>query len=403
MSTKLALAVAAAFVLAAFPSQASGQTQEAATIDTANNVLTEFVNMPSEGIPRAMLTRAQGIVIVPNMVKAGFVVGGRVGKGVVVVRDKNGIWRPPLFLNLTGGSVGWQAGIQSSDIVMVFNTQRSVAGLMSGKFTVGVDASAAAGPVGRQAAAATDLKLQAEVFSYSRSRGLFVGAAFDGTMLQIDNASNQAYYTAAGLLPDGSATKPNTPLPQEVARLLTTITAYADAGRTTVPPASTELAGGQPATEMNLSPTGLGSTPGVSPATSVLGANAGGPLTGSAAPAAPPARPAATAEAIDATRIEVVLAAQNLGAILNESWRNYLALPIGVFSGGGVPTVESLDQVLQRYRTVQQNPQFKTLVDRPEFQELMGLLQSYTEQIREATTAPGANPSASIGIPGRLR
>lgn len=403
MSTKLALAVAAALALVAFPSQASGQAQEAATIDTANNVLTEFINMPSEGIPRAMLTRAQGIVIVPNMVKAGLVFGGRLGKGVVVVRDKNGIWRPPLFATVTGGSVGWQAGIQSSDIVMVFNTQRSVAGLMSGKFTVGVDASAAAGPVGRQAAAATDLKLQAEVFSYSRSRGLFVGASFDGTILQIDNASNQAYYTAAGLLPDGSATKPNTPLPQEVSRLLTTITAYADAGRTTVPPASMELAGGQPGTEMNLSPTGVGSTPGLPPVTPALGANAAGSLAGSAPPAAPPSRPTATAETLDATRIEVVLAAQNLGAILNESWRNYLALPFGVFSGGGVPTVESLDQVLQRYRTIQQNPQYQTLIDRPEFQELMGLLQSYAEQVREATAASGANPSAGIGIPGRLR
>lgn len=403
MSTKLALAVAAAFVLAAFPSYASGQAQEATTIDTANNVLTEFINMPSEGIPRAMLTRAQGIVIVPNMVKAGFVVGGRLGKGVVVVRDKNGVWRPPLFVTMTGGSVGWQAGIQSSDIVMVFNTPRSVAGLMSGKFTVGVDASAAAGPVGRQASAATDLKLQAEVFSYSRSRGLFVGAAFDGSLLQIDNASNQTYYTSVGLLPDGSATKPNTPLPQEVSRLLTTITAYADAGRTTVPPAGTGLAGGVPGTEMNLSPTGAGSLPGIPPVTPSVGTNSAGSALGSAAPAAPPTRPTPTADVLDATRIEVVFAAQNLGALLNESWRNYLALPQGVFSGGDVPTVESLEQVLQRYRTVQQNAQYQTLIDCPEFQELMGLLQSYTEQVREATAAPGTSPSANMGIPGRLR
>ena len=338
MSTKLALAVAAAFVVAAFPSRASGQAQEVATIDTSNNVLTEFINMPSEGIPRAMLTRAQGIVIVPNMVKASFGVGARHGKGVVVVRDKNGVWRPPLFATLTGGSVGWQAGIQSSDIVMVFNTQRSVTGLMSGKFTVGLDASAAAGPVGREASAATDLKLQAEVYSYSRSRGLFVGAAFNGSILQIDNASNQTYYSAAGLLPDGSATKPNTPLPQEVGRLLTTLATYADAGRAAVPPAGTNLAGGVPGTEMNLSPTGIGTTPGIPPV---------GPPTGAAA-AAPPTRPTATADALDATRIEVVLAAQDLGAILSESWRNYLALPSGVFFGGGLPTVQSLQKIHQR-------------------------------------------------------
>jgi lipid-binding SYLF domain-containing protein len=395
--------VAAAFVLAAFPSRASGQAQEVATIDTSNNVLTEFINMPSEGIPRAMLTRAQGVVIVPNMVKAGLVVGARHGKGVVVVRDKNGVWRPPLFVTMTGGSVGWQAGIQSSDIVMVFNTQRSVTGLLSGKFTIGVDASAAAGPVGRQASAATDLKLQAEVFSYSRSRGLFVGAAFDGSMLQIDNASNQTYYSAAGLLPDGSATKPNTPLPQEVGRLLTTLTTYADAGRATVPPAGTNLAGGVPGTEMNLSPTGMGTTPGIPAVGPPTGTAAAASPPGPANPATPPARPTATAEALDATRIEVVLAAQDLGAILSESWRNYLALPRGVFFGDGVPTVESLEQVLQRYQTVQRDPQYQTLIDRPEFQQLMGLLQSYTEQVREATAAPGTNPSANLGIPGRLR
>ena len=288
MSTKLALAVAAAFVLAAFPSRASGQAQEAATLDTSTNVLSEFINMPSEGIPRAMLTRAQGVVIVPNMVKLGFVVGGRHGKGVVVVRDQNGVWRPPLFITMTGGSVGWQAGVQSSDIVMVFNTQRSVAGLLSGKFTVGVDASAAAGPVGRQASAATDLKLQAEVFSYSRSRGLFAGASFDGSMLQIDNAANQAYYAAAGLNPDGTAPRPNMPLPQEASRLLTTLTAYADAGRATVPPVGTNLAGGVPRIDPNLSPTGMGTTPGIPAVTPPAGTTAAAPPLGSANPAAPP-------------------------------------------------------------------------------------------------------------------
>jgi hypothetical protein len=286
---------------------------------------------------------------------------------------------------------------------MVFNTQRSVTGLLSGKFTIGVDASAAAGPVGREASAATDLKLQAEVFSYSRSRGLFVGAAFNGSMLQIDNASNQTYYSAAGLLPDGSATKPNTPLPQEVGRLLTTLTTYADAGRATVPPAGTNLAGGVPGTEMNLSPTGMGTTPGIPAVGPPTGTAAAAPPPGPANPATSPARPTATAEALDATRIEVVLAAQDLGAILSESWRNYLALPRGVFFGDGVPTVESLEQVVQRYQTVQRDPQYQALIDRPEFQQLMELLQSYIEQVREATAVPGTNPSANMGIPGRLR
>ena len=235
-----------------------------------------------------MLTRAQGVVIVPNMVKLGFVVGGRHGKGVMVVRDKNGVWRPPQFITMTGGSVGWQAGVQSSDIVMVFNTQRSVAGLLSGKFTVGVDASAAAGPVGRQASAATDLKLQAEVFSYSRSRGLFVGASFDGSMLQIDNAANQAYYAAAGLNPDGTAPRANMPLPQGASRLLATLTSYADAGSATVPAAGTNLAGGPPGSEFNLSPAGTGTTPGIPAVTPPTGTMAAAPPLGSADPSALP-------------------------------------------------------------------------------------------------------------------
>jgi hypothetical protein len=130
---------------------------------------------------------------------------------------------------------------------------------------------------------------------------------------------------------------------------------------------------------------------------------AAAPPLGSADPSTLPARPTATAEALDATRIEVVHAAQNLGAILDESWRNYLALPRGVFFGDGVPTVDSLEQVLQRYRTVQRDPQYRTLIDRPEFLELMGLLQSYAEQVRDATAAPGASPSANVGTPGRLR
>ena len=94
-----------------------------------------------------------------------------------MIRDDNGVWRPPTFVSMTGGSVGWQVGIQSTDVVLVFNTRKSVNGLLSGKFTLGVDAAAAAGPIGREASAATDVRLQAEVFSYSRSRGLFAGAS----------------------------------------------------------------------------------------------------------------------------------------------------------------------------------------------------------------------------------
>ena len=109
-----------------FPSQASpaGQSQEAAVVESATNALTEFMSMPNEGIPRSMLANAQGLVIVPAMVKVGLVAGVRHGKGIAVIRDDNGVWRPPTFVSMTGGSVGWQVGIQSTDVILVFNTRR---------------------------------------------------------------------------------------------------------------------------------------------------------------------------------------------------------------------------------------------------------------------------------------
>jgi lipid-binding SYLF domain-containing protein len=141
------------------------QSQEEVTVTSASQVLNEIMAIPSKQIPQAMLANAHGIAIVPNVVKGGFVVGVRYGKGLVVVRDGTGAWRPPMFITLTGGSLGWQAGIQATDLILVFKTQKSVQGLMSGKFTIGADASAAAGPVGRQASAATDAQLKSEILS----------------------------------------------------------------------------------------------------------------------------------------------------------------------------------------------------------------------------------------------
>ena len=113
-----------------------------------------------------------------------------------MVRDEQGAWQAPQFVSLTGGSVGWQAGVQATDVILVFKTQKSIQGLMEGKFTLGVDAAAAAGPVGREATAATDATLKAEIYSYSRSRGLFAGVSLDGSALQIEYEANQSYYRA---------------------------------------------------------------------------------------------------------------------------------------------------------------------------------------------------------------
>ena len=118
----------------------------------------------------------------------------------MVVRDKDGRFTNPIFINLAGGSVGWQWGAQSTDIVLVFTTRAGVEGITGGKLTLGADASVAAGPVGRSASAATDQNFAAEVYSYSRSRGLFAGIALDGTSLSVDRKANAAYYRKKGVL-----------------------------------------------------------------------------------------------------------------------------------------------------------------------------------------------------------
>ncbi|HEY0179704.1 MAG TPA: lipid-binding SYLF domain-containing protein, partial [Dokdonella sp.] len=110
------------------------------------------------------------------------------------VKTRDGTWSNPSFVSLTGGSVGFQAGVSSTDVILVFRTQRGVDSIVHGKFTLGADASAAAGPVGRSAQASTDAQLKAEIYSYSRSRGLFAGAALDGSALTIDNDANQSVY-----------------------------------------------------------------------------------------------------------------------------------------------------------------------------------------------------------------
>ncbi|MEO0574581.1 MAG: lipid-binding SYLF domain-containing protein [Pseudomonadota bacterium] len=165
-------------------------------------VIATFNDIPEKAIPPALLRRAHAIVVIPDMVKFGFVVAGRHGKGVMTVRDGER-WSAPLFVSLTGGSVGWQAGLQSSDIVLIFTNKAGVENIARGKFTLGADASIAAGPLGRHGSAATDKSLSAEVYSYSRSRGLFAGVSVDGAKLSIDRKANAAYYVS----PDISATQ----------------------------------------------------------------------------------------------------------------------------------------------------------------------------------------------------
>lgn len=160
----------------------------------ATRVLGEILRIPEESIPTRLLEEAQAIAVIPNVVKAGFVFGGRRGRGLIAIRGKDGTWSHPSFITLTGGSVGFQAGVQSADVILVFRSQAGVDSIVTGKFTLGGDASVAAGPVGRSAQASTDEQLKAAIYSYSRARGLFAGVSLDGTRLAIDNHSNEAVY-----------------------------------------------------------------------------------------------------------------------------------------------------------------------------------------------------------------
>ena len=177
----------------------AGAREEARLLE-ATQMLEDTQAMPDQQVPEWLMRRAQGIAIMPNVIKGALMFGGRGGKGVLIVRDAQGRWSNPAFITLAGGSWGFQAGVQSSDVILVFTTRRSVEGISGGKVTLGADASVAVGPVGRQVSGATDFALDAEVYSYSRSKGLFGGIAIDGTVITIDHKANARYYDREGLL-----------------------------------------------------------------------------------------------------------------------------------------------------------------------------------------------------------
>jgi lipid-binding SYLF domain-containing protein len=179
--------------------QLHAQAREEGHLLMATQVLEELSATPDTFIPDRLLERAYGIAVVPDVTKVAFIAGGRRGTGVLVVRDKNGRFSNPVFIALTGGSFGWQAGVQSTDIVLVFTTRTGIEGITGGKVTLGADASVAAGPVGRRASVATDANFTAEVYSYSRNRGLFAGIALDGSVLSIDRSANALFYKKPGV------------------------------------------------------------------------------------------------------------------------------------------------------------------------------------------------------------
>jgi SH3 domain-containing YSC84-like protein 1 len=304
----------------------------------STNVLAQSVAMPS-GLPQSMLPTAQGIVIVPNMVRGAFVIGAQFGRGVLLTRGPGGAWQPPRMITITGGSVGYQIGVQSTDLILIFRTPQSVANLLRGTLKVGVDASAAAGPVGRQASAATDLPMQAEILSYSRARGAFVGVSIDGSVVSMDTATDAAYYQPPGTIP-ASAT--------QLVQLLTTLSG---GGPPTVAPPTQQVVAVIP----NAPPGAPTSAPPTMPTS------------------APPMQPSVIAvpqptSEQETARQQLDASSRQLAAGLSDQWKQYLALPPEIYIPNHAPSVESIEKAISRYETVSENPAYTALTSQPAYQ-----------------------------------
>lgn len=326
--------------------EAKAQYLEEGTVQAAAAVLRETMATPGHQIPRAMLADAYGVAIIPNVIKGSFVVGARHGRGLLFTREADGIWRAPVFVTLTGGNIGWQIGVQSSDVILVLKSQRSVNGILSGKLTLGADAAAAAGPVGRQAALATDGQLQAEIYTYSRSRGLFAGVSIDGSVIRIDRLATGAYYRSPGV---GQAVI----VPPSAQQLTQTIAAYARVAAE--PPLPTDPA--RPASPTPSDPAG-----------SLAAGN----------------RPIAQqhlATDADLLRGQLTQLAPELYELLDDQWESYLALPGSIFLAGDHPTAGELSASVQRFDAVARDPRYATLASRPEFQSVYGMLRHYQQSL----------------------
>ena len=186
---------AVAVVLACMPADAAANQEEAARVEEAAIVLAEIAAAPDTGLPRAILDRSVGVAIFPSTIRAGFLIGGQRGRGVIVARDEEtGAWSAPAFLTLTGASFGLQVGAQSVDVILLIQNRRGLSRLLSNQFQMGGDVSAVVGPVGRSLAASTDLQMTAEILSYSRTRGVFAGATVGGATVRADRDANQRFY-----------------------------------------------------------------------------------------------------------------------------------------------------------------------------------------------------------------
>ena len=192
------------------------QSDEADRIREAGVILGEIMAAPDKSIPASVLERAEAVAVFPSTIKGAFIVGAQRGKGILSVRDRTkGEWSPPAFLTITGGSIGFQIGGQAADIVLVVTNRRGLENLLQNQFEIGAGASVAAGPVGRDTAASTDIQMRAEILSYSRSRGLFAGVSLRGAAIRQDQDANQEFYGSRfrtrDVVLDGKAVTPQSP------------------------------------------------------------------------------------------------------------------------------------------------------------------------------------------------
>jgi lipid-binding SYLF domain-containing protein len=195
-----AVACALSVALGCLPPAAVAQNDLDRKLEDAATTVSQFTG--EFGIPQDLIDRAYGIAVIPNVIRGGFIFGGRRGKGALVVRTADSAWSNPAFIQLTGGSIGWQIGAESADVVLVFANEAAVRNIETGKFTLSGDASAVAGPVGRRSTAA--LTFKAEVYAYVQSKGLFAGAAFEGARLALDETANRGFYEGTLVRPLGA-------------------------------------------------------------------------------------------------------------------------------------------------------------------------------------------------------
>ncbi|MBQ4144566.1 MAG: hypothetical protein IJD43_13950 [Thermoguttaceae bacterium] len=341
----------------------------------SHRCLNEIMAIPANEIPAFLFEKAEGVAIFPGLVRGGFVVGAQHGKGVLIVKNSEGQWEAPRFLKMTGGSVGFQAGVQSADVILIFCSRRSVESVIKGQFTIGADASAAAGPVGRKASASTNARLTSEIYSYSRSRGLFLGIALDGCVLDIEEDVSEKYY-ANGLTPEA----------QQLVQLTMGYVQSVKHQQNAAGTASPETAGQEnvpmvpapaqtPAQELPTDP----SVPASASPSAVPGAIPG---VQSAAPDAVPAAGTPTGDPREMMRRNLIESHTSLMQLLDPSWQKWLALPQEFLTQApGTRTVPpELLTLRDRFARIAQDPKYSDLIARPEFQQTQDCLEMYLAQ-----------------------